>query len=123
VRGTVREIAPLADASTRTRRIRIALDNPGDAFRLGSTVTAALTTRGPDRILLPGSAVLERDGKTKVWIVDPKALTVATRDASVRKISDNLVEVTSGVLSGDRVVTAGVNSLTEGQRVRILGAQ
>ncbi|QCK85659.1 efflux RND transporter periplasmic adaptor subunit [Phreatobacter aquaticus] len=123
VGGTVREIAPLADASTRTRRIRIALDNPGETFRLGSNITAALTTKGPDRILLPASAVLERDGKTKVWIVDPAALTVTTRDASVTRISDNLVEVTSGVSAGDRVVTAGVNSLAEGQRVRILGAQ
>ncbi len=36
--GTVREVAPQADAQTRTRRVRIALDNPPEGFRLGATI-------------------------------------------------------------------------------------
>ncbi len=40
--GKVREIAPQADPVTRTRRVRITLDNPPDTFRLGTTVITAL---------------------------------------------------------------------------------
>ena len=41
--GTVREIAPQADPATRTLRVRITLDSPPESFRLGTTITAAVT--------------------------------------------------------------------------------
>ena len=44
--GSVREIAPQADPATRTRRVRITLDNPPESFRLGTTITASVTTTG-----------------------------------------------------------------------------
>ncbi len=40
-RARVREIGPLAEASTRTRRVRMSLIDPPDGFRLGNTVTVA----------------------------------------------------------------------------------
>lgn len=122
VRGTVREIAPQADAATRSRRIRIALDNPPEAFRLGSTITAALMAKATERILLPASAVLEREGRTRLWVVDANAGTVASREVTVARLPDGQIQALSGVAAGDRIVTAGVNSLTEGQRVKIGGA-
>ena len=45
--GKVREIAPRADATTRTRRIRITLDDPPETMRLGTTVTATVPARQP----------------------------------------------------------------------------
>ena len=41
--GLIREIAPQADAMTRTRRVRISLNDPPPSFRLGATVTAKLS--------------------------------------------------------------------------------
>src|SRR6201993_2341959 len=45
VQGRIREIAPQADQVTRMRRVRIALNDPPNGFRLGSTVTARLIGR------------------------------------------------------------------------------
>ena len=42
--GSVREIAPQADSTTRTRRVRITLDGPPESFRLGTTITATVST-------------------------------------------------------------------------------
>lgn len=66
---------------------------------------------------LPASALLERDGKTQVWVIDTQQKTVATRDvALIDRTADSIV-LTSGVQPGERVVTAGVNSLKPGQKV------
>ena len=116
VTGKVREIAPQADAATRTRRVKIALDNPPDSFRLGSTITAYPSAGVRKAVLLPASAILEKDGKTFVWVVaDGK---VSTRPVTLAPGAANPVEVTDGLEPDMQVVTAGVHSLTEGQPVR-----
>src|ERR1700751_1881463 len=43
MKGQIREIAPQADQATRMRRVRIALDDPPESFRLGSTITASFS--------------------------------------------------------------------------------
>jgi RND family efflux transporter MFP subunit len=117
--GTVREIAPRADTATRTRRIRITLDDPPEAFRLGTTVITTLST-GQDKVMrLPGSAILDRDGKTFVWRVDPSNGAVSLREVQGTRSEDGTLNVTAGLEAGTRVVTAGVHSLREDQVVRI----
>lgn len=117
-KGTVREVAPQADASTRTQRVRLSLAEPPAAFRLGSTVTAIRATDVTPYIELPLSALLEKDGKTSVWVVDP-AGTVTLRDVQVGTRTANSFVCASGLEAGTRVVTAGVHSLEAGQRVRL----
>jgi RND family efflux transporter MFP subunit len=117
--GRVREIAPEADPTTRTRRVRITLQDPPARFRLGTTVTATLSTTMAQSIDLPASALLERDGQTMVWVVDPTSNTVALQHVSIGGRTDDSIQVVSGLASGVRVVTAGVNSLAPGQQVMV----
>ena len=119
IHGKVREIAPQADAATRTRRVKIALEKPPDAFRLGSTITAFPAENARRAVRLPASAILDKDGKTLVWVVDPATAKVATRPVKLAASGVDPVEVTSGLEPNMRVVTAGVHSLAEGQSVRI----
>ncbi|WP_236841801.1 efflux RND transporter periplasmic adaptor subunit [Bosea sp. PAMC 26642] len=117
--GSVREIAPQADPATRTRRVRIALDGPARSFRLGTTITATVTTQAFPGIELPPSALLERDGKTMVWVVDPATRTVSTQDVTIAARERSFVRILDGLTAGSRVVVAGVNSLVPGQAVTI----
>lgn len=119
--GKVREIAPQSDAVTRTRRVRLTLTDPPTGFRLGSIVTVTRTLPVDPIIELPLSALLQRDGSDKVWVVDPTALTVASRDVKVGAKASGRFVVTEGLDAGMHVVTAGVNSLTDGQKVKLLG--
>jgi len=121
--GMVREVAPDADPATRSRRIKIDLDNPPEAFRLGATVTARLAAAVDEAIRLPASALLERDGRKMVFVVDPQKSTVALRDIVLGPDSDETLVVESGLKSGERVVVAGVHRLQEGQAVRINGGE
>jgi len=123
--GKVREIAPQSDAVTRTRRIKITLDEFTPAFRLGATISAtprALSV-GPAAvdplIELPGSALLDRDGKTFVWVVDPAAKTVRTVPVEIAQRDAHGARISGGLETGARVVVAGVHSLAEGQAVKI----
>ncbi|MBP0644311.1 hypothetical protein J8J17_21175, partial [Mycobacterium tuberculosis] len=81
--GVVREIAPQADEATRTRRTRITLQQPPEGFRLGTTVTAYLTTAADPRIRIPATAILEKEGKTFVWLIDEKQAAVSAREVKL----------------------------------------
>ncbi|TPN36652.1 efflux RND transporter periplasmic adaptor subunit [Mesorhizobium sp. B2-3-3] len=115
----LREIAPQAEGATRTRRVRLTLTNPPQAFRLGSTVTATRVTKVAPTIELPMSALLEKDGADKVWIVDPQTSSVSARDIKLASKNGGTFTVAEGLEAGMRVVTAGVHSLSEGQKVKV----
>lgn len=115
----LREIAPQAEGSTRTRRVRLTLTDPPQAFRLGSTVTATRVTKVAPTIELPMSALLERDGVDKVWVVDPQTSSVNAREIKVAAKGAATFTVAEGLEAGMRVVTAGVHSLSEGQKVKV----
>lgn len=118
VEGRIREIAPQADAVTRLRRVRIALHNPPESFRLGATVTAKFGKDQSKVLRLPASAVLAKDGADFVWVVDQSAGTVSLQ--KIEGIADEAsIRVTGGLAAGTRVVTAGIHSLKPGQHVRI----
>jgi RND family efflux transporter MFP subunit len=117
--GFPREIAPLADPQTRTRRVRLSLQDPPETFRLGTTVRAAPLDGAVLRIDLPASSLLERDGKFFVWVVNPATRAVALREVQIGARDARSFTVTEGLAPGTRVVTAGVHSLTEGQIVKL----
>jgi membrane fusion protein, multidrug efflux system len=118
VQGQIREIAPQADQVTRMRRVRVALNDPPESFRLGSTVMARLNNGHNQILRVPASAVLREGAETFVWIVDSPASTVSLRKV---ELSDDEagVQVTGGLSAGERIVTAGTHSLKQGQQIRI----
>ncbi|MCY4124715.1 MAG: efflux transporter periplasmic adaptor subunit, partial [Pseudomonas sp.] len=82
-----------------------------------TAVSVTLSSQVSPRSELPVSALLERDGKTQVWVVDPQQKTVALRDVTLIDRNEDRIVVSSGVQPGERVVIAGVNSLKPGQQV------
>ncbi|MDX8532728.1 efflux RND transporter periplasmic adaptor subunit [Mesorhizobium sp. VK25A] len=117
----LREVAPQSEGATRTRRVRLTLINPPSAFRLGSTISATRMTKVAPTIELPISALLEKDGSQKVWIVDPQSSSVSARDIKVAAKNGGSFTVAEGLEAGMRVITAGVHSLSEGQKVKVPG--
>ncbi|MGH8380435.1 efflux RND transporter periplasmic adaptor subunit [Pseudomonas sp.] len=115
--ATLRELEPQADAATRTRRARLTLASTPEAFYLGTAISVTLTSAVSPRSELPASALLESEGQARVWVVDPQHKTVATREVKLLERTPYSVVLSSGVQAGERVVTAGVNSLKAGQKV------
>jgi RND family efflux transporter MFP subunit len=120
--GRVREVSPRADAITGTFRVRVALIDPPPTMRLGSTVTGHMVVSGAQGIEIPASALSRVERQPAVWVVDPKTDTVSPRNVEVATFDRNRVVVAQGLQPGDMVVTAGVQALRPGQKVRLLEA-
>jgi RND family efflux transporter MFP subunit len=118
--GKVREVSPRADPVTGTFAIRVQLVDPPPAMRLGSTVTGRIKLDTAPGIQIPAAALVRADGGTAVWIYDAKAGTVSSRAITVAGSNATTVQVASGLNPGDIVVTAGVQALRPGQKVRLL---
>jgi RND family efflux transporter MFP subunit len=123
VRGQVREVSPQADPVTRTFKVKVSLENPPEAMRLGATVNGTIQTAEAPVIEIPAGALTRANQQPAVWVVDPAAFTVALRPIEIGRFGEYFVAVTSGLAAGDIVVTAGVQALHEGQKVRLLGSQ
>ncbi len=119
--GRVREIAPRADPTTGTFRIKVGLDRPPEQMRLGATVTGSVTLDAGAGVVIPASALTRDQGAPAVWIVDPASETVSLRPIEVARFGPAEVEVSRGLEIGDVVVTAGVQAILPGQKVRLLG--
>ncbi|MGR9055297.1 efflux RND transporter periplasmic adaptor subunit [Rhizobium leguminosarum] len=120
--GVVREIAPQADPNTRTYRLKIGIDQAPDIFRLGAVVTA--TPRVGERkqaITLPLSAIRHEGGTSQVWVVDRSTATVAPRAVELEgpASAPRSVLVQAGLREGEEIVIAGVDELTDGQKVQL----
>jgi membrane fusion protein, multidrug efflux system len=114
----VRAIDPIADSNTRTRNVYLTLNDPPTAFRLGITVYVTFSQPVPPHVDLPETALLNKDGKSFVWVVDPAKSTVSQREVTVGARESDNVTITSGISAGERIVIAGVHSLTAGQAVK-----
>lgn len=120
--GRVREVAPQADPVTRTFRVRVGLDNPPEAMRLGSTVHGQVRIESAAMIEIPAGALTAVNNAPAVWLVDPQTQTVALRNIEVGRFGNVSVGVASGLSAGDVIVTAGIQALYPGQKVRLAGS-
>ena len=118
--GRVREVAPQADPSTRTFQVKVGITNPPETMRLGSTVTGRVKLTAPPGVELPASALTEANGRPAVWIVDPQSQTVSLRTVEVLRYDPASVVISGGLRAGEIIVTAGVQVLRPGQKVRLL---
>jgi RND family efflux transporter MFP subunit len=120
--GVVREISPVADPATRTYQVKVTLKNPPDYMRFGSSVIGRLKTATAPVVVLPGTALFDKGGKPAVWVVDPASGSVALKPVTVARYETDRVVIGDGLAKGQIVVTAGVNRLREGQKVRLAEA-
>ena len=98
--------------------MKLSLLDPSPSFRLGSTVTVTRQEEVRPQIILPQSALLDDGGRTAVWVVDTGG-TVGLRPVTLGGRGPGFFSVVGGLEPGARVVTAGVHSLTQGQKVKV----
>lgn len=119
--GYVRQVAPQADSATRTFQVKVGINNPPEGMKLGSTVTGRIKLAALEGVAVPASALTEGDGHPAVWVFDRQTETVSLRPVDVMRYDPARVVISRGLEKGDVVVTAGVQMLRPGQKVRLLG--
>jgi RND family efflux transporter MFP subunit len=105
------------DVQTGTIKIQGIFPNPDDILRPGlyAKIRTAADTHH-DALLIPQSAVLETQGQYQVAVVgaDNK---VTMRPVTLGKLAGKLLIIDSGVSPGERVVTEGVQKVSDGMEV------
>jgi RND family efflux transporter MFP subunit len=119
--GKVRYVSPQADPTTRTYTVRVSLPDGPPQMRLGANVVGSVTLNQGSSITIPGSALLQKDGRPAVWLVG-KDGTVQLKPITVQRYEGDSVVVGDGLARGDVVVTAGVQKLLPGQKVSLTEA-
>ncbi len=116
--GKVRETAPMADATTRTYKVRVSLINPSPQVKLGMTSAVSLAGSGNSpQLMLPLSSIYQTSDTPHVWVIVNH--TANLRPVQIGSFSNGHVEIAAGLAPGETVVTAGVHKLREGQTVRV----
>ena len=122
--GSVTEIGVAASSGTPTFPVTVSVD--GFERRLRSGLAGDVTfhfesTRSGDAHLIPLAAVANQGDAPFVYIAQPdtgtSAAVVEKRTVEIGDLTENGVEVLSGLIDGDRVITAGVSVIRDGQRV------
>jgi RND family efflux transporter MFP subunit len=118
----LREIAPAADAATRTYLAKFSLPDAGDTVSLGMTATLTLSDPETTRVArLPLSALFNEGGDPSFYVVGDNG-DVVLKPVKVKSYESNDVVVSAGVDEGARVVALGVQKLDPAQKVRVVSS-
>lgn len=119
--GKVIRLAPSVDPTTRTLRVEVEMDNREGRLRPGMFIEATVVAeRRPDAVVVPRVAVTERAGRKVLFVL--KGQKVELREVGLGLGDDDVVEVRGGIEPGERVVVKGLETLTDGARVRVSGS-
>ena len=127
-KASYKEHEASADDRTQTYIITLTMPNPDGIMVLpGMSVDVAIdlsqimreSTTWPQ---VPVEAVFNKDGEDGafVWLFDADAGTVSATGVALGQVVGDGVEITDGLAAGDRIVSAGVHHLKDGQAVREL---
>lgn len=123
----VYEIGTEASLTTRTYPVTLIMNQPDDIEILAGMAGRAFGRQKSlagdgGQLVVPLAAVFTPDDERSsyVWVVDKEAGVVSRRAVTTGELANTGITITQGVADGEWVATAGVHSLVEGQKVRII---
>lgn len=119
VHGVIKEKAASPDAATGTYDTKVSLADCPDEVTLGMTAQVSMDDNlsGNKSVVIPLTAIATQSSQPSVWVVENGRVKLVK--VTVGKYGNDSVEITSGLKSGDKVVTAGASNLTQGEEVRV----
>ena len=112
----VSKVLPLFDASTRTLKVRLELDNPGYTLRPDMFVDVEFPIQLPPAVTVPADAVLDSGLKKTVFVdqgngfFEPRVVETGWR-------LGNRVEILKGLSAGERIALSGTFLLDSESRM------
>ncbi|MGC7846368.1 efflux RND transporter periplasmic adaptor subunit [Desulforudis sp. 1088] len=117
LRGKITHLSPVADPRTKAYNLKIELKNEKQLIKPGMFAEVDLGAEADEKVLVPRDAVLSREGKTIVFVVENgKAMM---REVRTGASDGRRIAVESGLNPGDRVIVTGQDILVDGAPVTI----
>ncbi len=114
VTAKVARLIPNADPVAHTYPVKLDVEAPG--LRSGTFARALFTTGTREALAVPEQAVIQRAGIRGVFVADTQDI-VQFRMVRTGAQTDGMVEILSGLMAGERVVTEGVAGMLNGDKV------
>jgi RND family efflux transporter MFP subunit len=119
----LRELAPSADAATRTYLAKFSMPEAGDEVQLGMTGTLTLSDPASEKVArLPLSALFNQGEGPSLYVADDKSGAITLKRVSVKSYESNDVLISGGVEEGANVIALGVQKLGPAQKVKIVSS-
>jgi len=104
--GRVGEVPPVFDASSRTLKVRLVVDNPGNVLRPDMFVDVDLPVSVPETLVVAADAVLDA-GTSKTVFVDRGEGFFEPRSVETGFRVGDQVQIVSGLMPGEKIVVSG----------------
>ena len=116
--GQVVAAYPLGTSGQKAAAVEIRLATAEFDWKSGAQASVTLRLKDKrDAFLVPKPALVERDGGKFLYvIVDGRA---RRRQVTTGESRDGLIEITSGVVEGERIIVADSQTIEPGRRVRV----
>jgi len=114
--GQIKYVSPSLEAAQRALTVEAIVPNPNGILKPGLFATARI--QQPQRtpgVLVPAAAVQTSAGTSRLYVVNGDH--VEERIVTTGETIGELVEITKGLKSGERVATKNVNQLADGIKV------
>jgi len=113
--GEVNSISPVADILSRTYTVKILSKNKDLILKPGMVCDVTLTLNAENtNIFVPYISVTSDDnGKQYVYVVDTKSKKAYKRYINTGKYNDSMIEINSGLSTGETIVTEGKDKLKD----------
>ena len=117
VAGTVAEIVPAADPSSHSFLVKIDLPS-SSLLRAGMYGTAEFSNGTRQAVVIPHSAVITRGSLSCIYVLDGQGVA-QLRYVTLGGAQGNLVEVLSGISSGEKLVDDPSDRELAGKRIEV----
>ncbi len=115
--GNVSTIRPIIDPMTRTAQIEINIPNAGYKIKPGMFASVDIVLKRKSKAtIIPYDAVL---GDIERYVFVAKDGVAVKKNVSLGILQDNKVEIESGLISSDRVITLGQRVVKEGSKIEV----
>ena len=118
--GAVRQIWPTADRGKGTVEIRVTFEERPQVLRpeMGARVVFlnddGSDANAPKKVLVPSAAIVKKNGKPMVWVVQNGVLSM--RPVTTGGILGSKTEIESGLEAGEKIVNRPTSNLQVGKR-------
>lgn len=116
--GELIELGTRINELSRTLPVRALIDNPDGKLRPGQFMSARLTLRQREALIIPEQAVMLRGDETYVFVAEDGIARRISVELGSR--SPGLVEVASGLSLDHQVIVTGQDRLSSGDRINVV---
>ena len=117
--GQVSVVGSRVDPVTRSVVVRALIDNSDATLRPGMLLTVSMELNEHEALVVPEESVVVNQGRQYVMVVDAENMARQV-EVTLGRRRPGIVEILTGLVPGERVVTEGVAQVRPGQPVNIL---